>query len=359
MLIHVEQVEFAAELAVVALFRLFQHGEVLLQFVLGGPGRAVDALQHLVAVVAAPVGTGHLHELEELELAGAGHVGAAAQVFERAFAVQAHILVARDAGDDLGLVVLAQALEIGHGFVARQHAALHGLVLGGQVGHALFDRHQVFGREGALVGEVVEEAVLDHRADGHLRLGEQVLDGIGQQVGRGVADDLQTIGVLGRHDGQRAVGRDLVAGVHHLVADLAGQGRLGQASADRCRYFGDRDRAGKLSLRTVGERDVDHGGLLSVDGGYRGSITGHAPCAIEKQKSAEPAALLIGENESRAGANGQPLVAGGKLRCSSRCHNQIAFLALVGNQTVDAAILTMFTRGRTASRVPTTFATTP
>ncbi|MFM7343634.1 MAG: TGS domain-containing protein, partial [Betaproteobacteria bacterium] len=32
------------------------------------PGRAVDALEHLVAAVAAPVGAGHLHQLEDLEL---------------------------------------------------------------------------------------------------------------------------------------------------------------------------------------------------------------------------------------------------------------------------------------------------
>jgi hypothetical protein len=62
-------------------------------------------------VVAAPVGAGHLHQLEVLELAGAGHVRAAAQVLEFAFAVQRHILVGRDAFDDLGLVVLAQPLK--------------------------------------------------------------------------------------------------------------------------------------------------------------------------------------------------------------------------------------------------------
>jgi hypothetical protein len=101
-------------------------------------------------VVAAPVGTGHLHQLEVLELAGAGHVRAAAQVLEGAFAVQAHILVAGDGGNDLGLVGFADALEVLHGLVARQHAAHHRLVLVGQLGHLLFDGGQIFGREGRL-----------------------------------------------------------------------------------------------------------------------------------------------------------------------------------------------------------------
>src|SRR5260221_2503730 len=56
-----------------------------------------------------------------------------AQILEAAFAVQAHILIGGDAGDDLGLVVLADALEVRNGLVARQHAAHHGLVLGGQL----------------------------------------------------------------------------------------------------------------------------------------------------------------------------------------------------------------------------------
>ena len=53
------------------------------------------------------------------------------------------------------------------------------------------------------------------------------------------------------------------------------------------------------------------------------------PQKVQKQKSAEPAALF-GGSASCAGANGQPLVAGEDLRRSSRCHNQGAFLALVG-----------------------------
>jgi hypothetical protein len=78
MFIDMEQVQFAPQLAVVSLFGLFQHRQVLLQLVLGGPGCAVDTLQHLVFVVATPVSAGQLHQLEVLELARAGHVGAAA-----------------------------------------------------------------------------------------------------------------------------------------------------------------------------------------------------------------------------------------------------------------------------------------
>ena len=71
-----EEVELGAELAVVAPLGLLQPVQVLGQRLLGLPGRAVDALQLLALLVAAPVGAGHPHELEVAEPAGRGHVRA-------------------------------------------------------------------------------------------------------------------------------------------------------------------------------------------------------------------------------------------------------------------------------------------
>jgi hypothetical protein len=80
--VDVEQVELATELSMIALLGLLEHVQVLLQLVLGRPRRAVDALQHLVLRVAAPVRASHLHQLEVPELARARHVRAAAQILE-------------------------------------------------------------------------------------------------------------------------------------------------------------------------------------------------------------------------------------------------------------------------------------
>ena len=259
MVIYVKQVEFFAQLAVVTLFGFFQHGQVLLQIVLAGPGCAVNALQHFIAVVTAPVGACHLHELEEFELAGAGHMRAAAQVFKSAFAVQRDIFTGRNAADDLGLVVLADRLEMGNSIIARQHAAQHGLVLGGELGHALFNCFQVFGRERPLVREVVEKAVFDHRADGHLRFREKLLDGVGQQMGSGVPDQLQALGILGSDDGQGAVAFNQVAGVHQLAVHFAAQGRLGQARTNGGSDFCHGDRLRKIAFGSVWKRDLNHG----------------------------------------------------------------------------------------------------
>ncbi|MDT4823292.1 hypothetical protein FQZ97_565130 [compost metagenome] len=258
-----EQVEFAADLAVVAALGLFQHVQIGFLLFLGRPGGAVNALEHLVLAVAAPVGASHLHQLEDLQLARGRHVGAAAEVDEIAFAVQAEGFVRRDRGDDLGLVLFADALEEFDGVVARPLLARDGFVLLGQFGHFLFDGGQVFGRERALVREVVVEAVIDHRADGYLGVRKQLLDGIGQQVGRRVADQVQAVGVLGGHDRQTRIAFDAEAGVDQpgfraFKRDAPAQGGLGQARADRLRHFGDRYRPRELALRTIGQCDLYH-----------------------------------------------------------------------------------------------------
>ena len=64
--LHVEQVELLAQPPVVALFGFLEHVQIGVLLVLLRPGSAVDPLQHFVLCIAAPVGAGHLHELENL-----------------------------------------------------------------------------------------------------------------------------------------------------------------------------------------------------------------------------------------------------------------------------------------------------
>jgi hypothetical protein len=66
------------------------------------------------------------------------------------------------------------ARKKGDRFVARHDRALHGNILGGQFLHPRLDALQVLGGEGALEGEVVIEAVFDHRADGDLGARDRV-----------------------------------------------------------------------------------------------------------------------------------------------------------------------------------------
>ena len=109
------------------------------------------------------------------------------------------------------------------GFVAGHHLSMHRQVLLHDLGHLLLDGGEVFRREGPLVGEVVVEAVLDHRADGDLRAGEQLLHRLRHQVRGRVAQDVEALGALRRDDRELGVGLDAVAGVDQLAVDLAGE----------------------------------------------------------------------------------------------------------------------------------------
>ena len=107
------------------------------------------------------------------------------------------------------------------------------------------DYVQILRRERAGVGEVVIKAVFDHGPDGDLGFREQLFDRVGQQVGGGVANHLQALGVFGGHDGQLGIARDGVAGVHQFTVDLTGQCRFGQACTDAGGDLGHGDWAGK------------------------------------------------------------------------------------------------------------------
>ena len=257
--VDMEQVQLTAELAVIAFFGLFKAQQILLQVFFAGPSGAIHALKHFVFTVATPVGPRDLHQFEVLKLAGAGHVGTAAQIFEVAFTVQTDGLIGRNGGDDFGFVMLTQAFEISHGLVTGQHAAHDGLVFGHQFAHAFFDGDQIVRRERTAVREVVIKTVVDHWTDGDLRFREQLLDGVGQQVGRRMADQLQTLRILGRHDGQLGTGVDAKAGVDQSAIDLAAQSRFGQACTNRSGHVGHRHGTGKLTQGTVGKSDLYHG----------------------------------------------------------------------------------------------------
>src|SRR5262249_20410006 len=125
--VELEELELAPELAMITLLGFFDAPEVLRELVLGQPGRAVDALEHRVLLVAPPVGGGRREELEVLDLARGGDVRAATEIDEIPLLVQGDG-GGIDAADDLHLERLAALLEEADGLLARQLRALEGRV---------------------------------------------------------------------------------------------------------------------------------------------------------------------------------------------------------------------------------------
>src|SRR6185436_16802870 len=116
LLLEMEQVHLAPELAVIALFGFLELLEVGGKLGLARPGGAVYALQLRPLRVATPVRAGEMGELEGLaDLAGRGHVRTAAEIEPFALLVDLEVLALGDRIDQLDLEKLALPLEKGLG----------------------------------------------------------------------------------------------------------------------------------------------------------------------------------------------------------------------------------------------------
>ena len=231
-----EQAQLLAQLAVVPLFGLLQHLQVLLQHRLLGEGDAVHTGEHLVFGIAPPVGAGDGRQLYGLHHAGAHQVGAGAQVGEVPLLVKADVLaLAGVLLDELLLIGLA-----GHqllGLAGGQGKALQGQVLLDDFLHLGLDFGQVLGGEGLLHVKVVIEAVLNGGANGELGAGVQAHHGLGHDVGGGVPIGVLALGRVEGEDLQGAVLLDGGAQIADLPVNLGGAGGLVQAHADGLGHF--------------------------------------------------------------------------------------------------------------------------
>ncbi len=214
-----EEFEVFAQFAVVAFFGLLHHGEVFVEHRFLGERDAVDARQHLVLLVAAPVGTRHRGKFDRLDIARVRDVGAAAQVGKAAVGVERDRAVLQ-IGDQLDLIRVAlfgkglQRFGLGH-FAADEF-----FFVAGQLLHLLFDLLQIGFSDGRRAVDVIVEAVFDGRADAELDARIERFERLGQQVRRGVPESVLALGVVplvefdrsvffdrARHVGRRAVYR--------------------------------------------------------------------------------------------------------------------------------------------------------
>ena len=216
-----------------------------------GEGGAVDAREHFAVGIAAPIGARDLHQLERIaDLAGRGHVRAAAEIEPFALLVDLDRLVARNGVDQFDLELLALVAEHLFGFLARPYFLGEGCIARDDLAHLLFDGRQVFRRERLVAEEIVIEAVLDHRPDGHLRAGPERLHGFRQHMRGIVPDQFQRARVVAVEEFDFGIALDRV-------------GQVGEHAVER-----HRDRAlGERGRNALG--DVETGDALGDIRGVR------------------------------------------------------------------------------------------
>ena len=240
----------------VALLRLLDVVQVLVEVLLREERSAVDAREHRAGRIAAPVRAGHVRELEGLDRRRVLQMRAAAEVAEVVLRIDRQRLVGRQVVDQLDLVCLVLVDEALADRVAIRRLAREGVLLLEDATHLVFDAYEIGFAN--LLGEleVVVEAVIDGRPDRDLHAGEDVARGLGQHVRRRVAQDRQGLLVTDAQDLHlRAVG-ERQAQITHLPIDLDGSGHLGESLTDRTSTVEAGRAVLELELRAVGKMNL-------------------------------------------------------------------------------------------------------
>ena len=229
----VEEVELAADPAVIALAGLLEQAQILVQVGLLEEGGAVDPGQHLPRRVAAPVGARLREQLERTDRRGGLQMRPAAQILEVVVAIEADLAVGQ-ALCELELVRLLLGLEPGQELTLVDAVLAHELGRAGQdPAHLGLDPLEILRAQRLRELEVVVEAVGDRRPDRDLRVGPQVQDRLSHHVRGGMPQHGQRLGVAVGDDADALAVVQGQAQVAHVAVDLHGDRGLGQARTDR------------------------------------------------------------------------------------------------------------------------------
>ena len=243
----------------VALLGFLDLLQVSVELFLLGEGGAVDAGEHRVVGIAAPIGARHLHQLEGVaDLAHRRHVRAAAEIEPVALLVDFYRLVFRNGVDQLDLEILAHGAEGFLGLLARPDFLAEGFVARDDLLHLLFDDGQVFQRERLVAGEVVIESVLDHRADGDLRARPQALHRFGHHMRGVVPDQLERARVLARYEFDLGVALDRVGQIGERTVERHRHGAFGQRGRNALGDIEPGGAWGVVPTCAVGKGQRDH-----------------------------------------------------------------------------------------------------
>ena len=182
----------------------------------------------------------------------------AAQVVPIAVEIDLDLFVARQVGDDLGLVRLADGFEMRDRFVARPHLAPRRQIGRDEFLHLRFDLGQIVGRERIVPREVVEEPILDIGTDGHLRAGIERLHRLRQKMRAIVPDEVERVGlVLQRDDRDFRVVADRQVEIGRPPVDLDRERGLGEAGTDGSGNLRAGNARRERSHRAVGQGDTN------------------------------------------------------------------------------------------------------
>ncbi len=232
--LQVEQVQLLCQLTVIAFFRFFDAGNIVLQILLIVPCSTVNTLQLFVLRITAPVGTGYTLQFEYAHNTGIRNVRTTTHVDVFFVVVQAHRLFALldQIIDQFDFVIFTTVYEDTTRVFNRRHFFYNVVVFLDQLFYAFFNRGDIFRCKWTFKIDVVIKAVVDHRANSHLSGWVQLLNSMTNQVSERVTDNFQTFLITTGDQGNFGVFRDQFTGINQLAVDTATYRRFRQTRAD-------------------------------------------------------------------------------------------------------------------------------
>ena len=182
----------------------------------------------------------------------------AAEIEPVALGVDLEILAFGNRVDQLDLVGLALLGEDLLGLVAAPHLLGEGFVARDDLAHLRLDGGEVLRGEGLVAGEVVIEAVLDHRTDGHLRSRKELLHGFREHVRGIVPDQLQRARILAVEELDLGILGDRIGEIGHGAVERHGDGALGERLGDAFHDLAAGDAGVVLALGAIGKCQGNH-----------------------------------------------------------------------------------------------------
>ena len=198
-----EQFEFLAEFNMIALFRFFEHREILVHLLFFRERRAVDSGKHFLLFVAAPIRARDGNKLERLDLPRRRQMRSAAQIGERALFVERNFLVCGKILYQLHFIIFAELVHEGDRLVAGQCETLDRQIALDDFFHLRLDLGKIFGRDGRFEFNVVIKSVFDHGTDRQFARGIHGFERLRQNMRARMAVDFQTFFVFQRDDFKR------------------------------------------------------------------------------------------------------------------------------------------------------------
>src|SRR5947209_5687960 len=155
-----KELEFAPEFAMIALQRLFQAPQMLVQLLLREPGRPINALQHRATLITTPVRSRHTHEFEGTNLARIFYMWTTTQVQEVALLIDADFLIGQIL-NDLDLVDLTLIAEVLQCLLAGPAVAQEWILFLNNAFHTPLNLRQIIGCERTGQIEIIVETIFD------------------------------------------------------------------------------------------------------------------------------------------------------------------------------------------------------